>query len=139
MIRVPTAIESLNAFMCWISENDIQEEQETDIVESFDFEDFSVKELLTSVRDSGLYSVQKIDERVLNLFEDSGVRGSMSKMHQLQETIENVRRFIPQANLSKIQRLLQSFLGKDTDDSVTSERNGMEDSDSDNEDILRTS
>ena len=125
--------------MCWISENDIKEEQKTDIVESFDFEDFSVKELLTSVRDSGLYSVQKIDERVLNLFEDSGVRGSMSKMHQLQETIENVRRFIPQANLSKIQRLLQSFLGKDTDDSVTSERNGMEDSDSDNEDILRTS
>ena len=113
--REPSAIECLNAFMHWLSENDITEEQKTEIVESFDFEDFSLKELLTSVRDSGLYSVKKIDERVLNLFKDSGDRGSMSEVHELRETIESVSRFIPRERLAKIRWLLKSLMEENSD------------------------
>ena len=59
--------EKLKAFMIWLSENEVSEEQKTEIVESFKFEDFTAEELLTSVRDSGLYSAKRIDERVLEL------------------------------------------------------------------------
>ena len=56
------------ALLVWLSENEVSEEQKAVIVESFDFEDFTVQELLTFVRDSGLYSVKKIDTRVLTLY-----------------------------------------------------------------------
>ena len=55
------------ALLVWLSDNEVTEEQKAEIVESFDFADFSVEELSTFVRDSGLYSVDKIDERVIYL------------------------------------------------------------------------
>ena len=61
-------MQKLEAFMVWLSANEATEEQKNEIVESLDFEDFTVEELLTSVRDSGLYTAKKIDERVINLF-----------------------------------------------------------------------
>ena len=76
----PSSSHKLNSFVAWLSANEITEEQKKEIVESFDFEDFTVEELLTSVRDSGFYSVKKIDERLLELFKKQ------------KETIENVRR-----------------------------------------------
>ena len=56
------------AFSVWLSRNEVTEEQKAEIAESFDFEEFTVEELLTFVRDSGLYSVTKIDKRVLYLY-----------------------------------------------------------------------
>ena len=76
----PSSSHKLNSFVAWLSANEVTEEQKKEIVGSFDFEDFTVEELLTSVRDSGLYSVKKIDERLLDLFKEQ------------KETIENVRR-----------------------------------------------
>ena len=58
------------AFIVWLSGNEASVEQKTEIVESFNFDDFTAEELLTSVRDSGLYSAKKIDERVLELFKN---------------------------------------------------------------------
>jgi len=110
--RQPTAIECLNAFMHWLSSWSnwsISAEQKAEVVESFDFEDFSVEELLTTVRDSGLFSVKKIDERVLALVK---VKENLPEMRQLNEIIENVERFIPEVDLSKIRRLLQKIMGE---------------------------
>ena len=60
--------------MIWLSENEITEEEKVEIVESFEFDDFTVEELMTTVRKSGLYSNIKIDERVLELFKEQGDR-----------------------------------------------------------------
>ena len=59
-----------DAFVIWLSENEATEEQKDEIVKSFNFEDFTVNELLTSVRKSGLYTISRIDERVLDLFNE---------------------------------------------------------------------
>ena len=64
----PTTKLKFDTFTTWLSKNEVTEEQEDEIRESFDFEDFTVKELMTSVRYSGLYTDSKIDERVLDLF-----------------------------------------------------------------------
>ena len=58
------------AFLVWLSANEASEEQKTEIVESFEFEDFTGEEFLTSVRDSGLYSAKRIDEMVLELIKN---------------------------------------------------------------------
>ena len=65
-----TTKQRLEVFMLWLSENSVTELEKNEIVESFDLEDFTVKELLTIVRDSGFYPVKKIDKRVLELFKD---------------------------------------------------------------------
>ena len=66
----PTTKQRFDAFMVWLLENKITEEQKTEIIESLDFEDFTAEELLTSVRDSGLYSGKKIDKRLLDIFKE---------------------------------------------------------------------
>ena len=66
----PTTKRRFDAFMVWLLENKVTEEQKTEIVESLDFEDFTAEELLTSVRDSGLYSGKKIDKRLLDIFKE---------------------------------------------------------------------
>ena len=60
--------------MIWLSENEITEEEKEEIVESVEFDDFTVEELMTTVRKSGLYSNITIDERVLELFKEQGDR-----------------------------------------------------------------
>ena len=65
-----TTKQRFDAFTIWLSENEATEEQKEEIVKSFNFEDFTVEELLTSVRKSGLYTFKKIDERVLYLFKE---------------------------------------------------------------------
>ena len=66
----PTTKQRLEVFMLWLSENSVTEFEKNEIVESFDLEDFTVKELLTIVRNSGFYPVERIDNRVLELFKD---------------------------------------------------------------------
>ena len=76
--------------MVWLSANKGSDEQKNQIVDSFDFEKFTVQELITSVRDSGLYSTKKIDERVLNLF-----KNQEDKTNELKDTLQKVRMYIP--------------------------------------------
>ena len=70
--RPPIAKLRLEAFMVWLSKNEATEEQKNEIVEGINFEEFTVEELLTSVRDSGLYPAKRIDERVLHLYNAKG-------------------------------------------------------------------
>jgi len=65
-IDLPTK-QRFEAFVVWFSENKVTQEDENEILASFDFEDFTVEDLMTAVRDSGLYSGTKIDKRVLEL------------------------------------------------------------------------
>ena len=65
-----TTKERFDAFMSWLSENEVTEEQKEEIVESFNFEEFTVEELMTSVRKSDLYPTNKIDKRLLGLFKE---------------------------------------------------------------------
>ena len=51
----------------WLTENDYSDQEKKEIVDSFRFEDFICQELLTDVRNSDLYSIDKIDKKVLEL------------------------------------------------------------------------
>ena len=68
----PTTKQKLDSFMIWLSENEITAEEEMEIVESFELDDFTVEELVTTVRESGLYMNETIDERVLEIFKEQG-------------------------------------------------------------------
>ena len=99
--RKPTTKQRFDAFMVWLSKNEaeVTEEDRNEIVESFNFKDFTVEELMTSVRDSGLYSGTEVDKRVLQLFrsqehslkekdseikeKDSQIKEKDSKIHDL--------------------------------------------------------
>ena len=76
--------------MVWLSENEVTEEQKKEIVESFTFEEFSAEDLLTGVRDSGLFSTKKIDERLLDILKkkDQLLKEKEKKINELRKTIE---------------------------------------------------
>ncbi len=59
-----TTKNKFNAFVYWMSENEVSDENKMEIVKCFHFEDFTGEELLTTVRKSGLYPDSKIDERL---------------------------------------------------------------------------
>ena len=67
---LPKALHRLKAFEVWLSKCGASEEQMNEIVQGINFQEFTVEELLTSVRNSGLYSVKKIDDRVLDLIKN---------------------------------------------------------------------
>ena len=89
----PTAMQRFEAFMVWLAKNEATEEQKNEIVESINFEEFSVEELMTSVRNSGLYSGSKIDKRVLQLFKDLKETKDF-KIRQLEDTLENTKNYM---------------------------------------------
>ena len=60
--RLPTTKQRFVAFMVWLSENEVSEKDKNEIVDSLSFDDFTVEELMTAVRNSGLYSGSKIDK-----------------------------------------------------------------------------
>ena len=66
----PSSMQKTEAFILWLSKNDVTDKQKNEIVDSIDFKDFTVENLMTSVRKSGLYPANQIDERVLDLFND---------------------------------------------------------------------
>jgi len=91
--RLPTTKQRFVAFMVWLSENEVTEEDKNEIVDSLSFEDFTVEELMTSVRNSGLYSGSKIDKRVLELFKDLKETKDF-KIRQLEDTLENAKNYM---------------------------------------------
>ena len=56
-----------------MNESACNDQDEQEIVKSFNFDDFTGKELLTDVRKSGLYSVVKIDEKVLDMLKEKDI------------------------------------------------------------------
>ena len=106
--KQPTTIERLKAFMVWLSANEATDEQKNDIVATLDFEDFTVEELMTTIRESGLYPAEKIDERVLDLVKkkdmllnekDVKIKEQNLKINKLDTTLQNAKKHIPKRYL----------------------------------------
>jgi len=66
-LRKTSTKNRFDAFVLWLSENDCTDEDKKEITDSFNFDDFNERELLTDVRKSGLYLTEKIDRRVLDI------------------------------------------------------------------------
>jgi len=64
---IPTTKQRFDAFVFWHAKSQCDDEDRKDITESFCFQDFTGQELLTDVRKSGLFSIMKIDSKVLEI------------------------------------------------------------------------
>ena len=66
----PSTRQIFDAFVFWLSgNNSCSEEEKKEIVDSFNFGDFTAEELLTEVRLSGLYSISKISSQVMKFLQ----------------------------------------------------------------------
>ena len=61
--------ERLNVFVFWLSGNDCSDEDKKEIKDTIDLKKscFTAEKLLTDVRQSGLFSVKEVDDRVLDI------------------------------------------------------------------------
>ena len=59
----------LKTFVTWLSVNSMEDEMEEEVLEMFDFEHFTHRELATDVKNSGLYDIDMIMERMDLLFQ----------------------------------------------------------------------
>ena len=59
----------LKTFVTWLSANSMENEKKDEVLETFDFEHFTHRDLASDVRKSGLYDIDKILERMDKLFE----------------------------------------------------------------------
>ena len=64
-------IHRLETFQTWLSVNSMEEEKKDEVLQTLDFEHFTQKELTSVVRKSGLYDIDKIMERIDELFENN--------------------------------------------------------------------
>ena len=64
---IPSTKERFDSFVFWLTENECSDDDKRNITDSFTFDAFTVEELLTDVRSSGLYSIKRIDRRVLEI------------------------------------------------------------------------
>ena len=64
---IPTTKQRFDAFVFWLTKSQCDDKDRTDITESFCLSDFTGQELLTDVRRSGLFSIQDIDSKVLEI------------------------------------------------------------------------
>jgi len=65
----PSTKQKFDAFVFWLSENDCSKEEKKKIVDSFNLDDFTVEELLTEVRLSGLYSISTVCSKAVDLIQ----------------------------------------------------------------------
>ena len=70
---VPSTKNELDAFMFWLSDNEIGEGDKMEIAKHFEFylQEFTAEELLTDVKKSGLFSMKMIDDRVVEILQDN--------------------------------------------------------------------
>ena len=67
--RITSPEERFDAFVFWLSENECTAGEKQRISESFNLYCFTAEELITDVRKSGLYSIEKIDRILLEKME----------------------------------------------------------------------
>jgi len=65
----PSTRQKFDAFVFWLSGNSCSEAEKMEIVDSFNFDDFTAEELLTEVRLSGLYSVSRVSSKALKIIQ----------------------------------------------------------------------
>jgi len=63
----PSTRQKFDAFVFWLSENDCSQQEKKEIVDSFNVDDFTVEELLSEVRLSGLYSISMVSSKALEI------------------------------------------------------------------------
>ena len=89
---LPTTKDTFDAFVIWYSKNKLKcsDQDRRDITESFDLDDFTGVELLTDVRKSGLFSVEIIDTRVLNILnvQQKEIKSSDMRIRTLENSLE---------------------------------------------------
>ena len=123
-----TTKQRFEAFMVWLSENEAAKEDKNEIVESFNFEDFTVEELMTSVRNSDLYSGTKIDKRVLVLHKDLTetkdlkIKEQDSKIRELRGILEEAKKYM---TTTKFDRFKESLMIDQSYSSVTLDELGL--------------
>ena len=85
--------------MVWLSENDneVTNEDKNEIADSFNLKDFTVEVLMTSVRDSGLYSDTKIDKEVLEKFkkQEKLLKETNHDLYYRKREIKNAKKVFP--------------------------------------------
>ena len=61
--------DRLSAFVCWLSGNECSDEDKKEIKDSIDLKKscFTAEKLLTGVRQSGLFSIKEVDDRLLDI------------------------------------------------------------------------
>ena len=89
---LPTTKDTFDAFVIWYSKNKLKcsDQDRRDIADSFDLDDFTGVELLTDVRKSGLFSVEIIDTRVLNILnvQQKEIKLSDMRIRTLENSLE---------------------------------------------------
>ena len=93
--------DRLIAFQLWMSRNNISADERKEIVENFDLETFSVEELMTIVKSSGLFPLNVIDKRVLYLVKDYKL-----KIEKLRSVMKDIVDCIPEEKLWTIENLI---------------------------------
>lgn len=93
--------DRLKLFVCWLSANNLDDDV-SDIAESFDILEFSIEDLLTTVKSSGLFSSQLIDRRILYL-----VKEIKCKMEKAKQVINRFSDVIPFESLLEIQNMIE--------------------------------
>ena len=68
----PSTQNEFDAYMFWLSDNEISEDDKREIADYFDgvLGDFTAEELLTDVKKSGLFSMKMIEDTVLEILQD---------------------------------------------------------------------
>ena len=90
------------AFLVWLSENEITEEQKAEIVESFDFEDFTLEELSVHVLNSGLYAVDKVVKRMTDIRFEKELQKQAYRTTELQDELKSL-----QSKMAKLTNFIQ--------------------------------
>ena len=77
-------------FVFWLSGNECTEEDKRDILDSIDFNEFTVKDLLDNVRKSGLYPEDRIERRVIEMFreKDEVIDSLNLRIHTLEKKMK---------------------------------------------------
>ena len=68
----PSAKDTFDAFVFWLSGNEIKEKEKKLILDNFKLDDFTGEELL-DVRKSGLFSIEEIDEQLTEILKADDV------------------------------------------------------------------
>ena len=107
--KASTTKERFDAFILWLSSNNISDNDKEEIVDGFDFEDFTVEDLLSTVKHSGFYSQKKIDRRVTYMFKtlDAQNKKKSIQMQTVKEKLREVSWYFPEDKISEIERLME--------------------------------
>jgi len=87
----PSTRQKFDAFVFWLSGNSCSEAEKKEIVDSFNFDDFTAEELLTEVRLSGLYSVSRVSSKALKILQKKDEE-QQKKDEELQKKDEELQK-----------------------------------------------